>query len=157
MTSWTNCGRVSVRALHNFERLCTDRMHRPDQPAPTVRTLLRDVWRYGLALMIDAVRDLVRIPLAIAKALLSLLLASARPARRALVLLLVDTAREMVLIPVTLAAAALDVLLARMQPPYYFYRVRWLSRYSERVAHRWVMRFGVREDQRSVDPLAPDA
>jgi hypothetical protein len=102
-----------------------------------LRTLIGEVLRYLWRLFVDSVRDLVRIPLAILAALLSLLLARGRPAREALLILLIDAAREMVLIPVALAAAALDVILAIRQPPQYFYAAQRLGRRWARLLDRW--------------------
>lgn len=102
-----------------------------------LRALVADVLRYLWRLFIDSIRDLVRIPLAILRALLSLLSANAKPTREALLVLVLDSLREMVLIPVVLAAAALDVLLAFLQPPRYFHASQQLGRRWARLLDRW--------------------
>lgn len=102
-----------------------------------LRALAVDVLRYLWRLLVDSIRDLVRIPLAILSALLSLLSANGKPAREALLILLLDSLREMVLIPVVLAAAALDVVLAFGQAPRYFHASQQLGRRWGRLLDRW--------------------
>lgn len=102
-----------------------------------LRSLVAEVLRYLWRLLVDSIRDLVRIPLAILVALLGLLSAKGQPARQALLILLVDAAREMVLIPVALAAAALDFAFAIYQPPQYFYAAQRLGRRWARLLDRW--------------------
>ncbi|HEX5755372.1 MAG TPA: hypothetical protein VFY12_03360 [Arenimonas sp.] len=102
-----------------------------------LRALVVDVLRYLWRLFIDSIRDLVRIPLAILRALLSLLSANGKPTREALLILLLDSLREMVLIPIVLAAAALDVLLAFVQAPRYFHASQQLGRRWGRLLDRW--------------------
>lgn len=102
-----------------------------------LRALVAEVLRYLWRLFVDSIRDLVRIPLAILRALLSLLSANGKPTREALLILLLDSLREMVLIPVVLAAAALDVVLAFRQPPRYFYATQHAGRRWTRLLDRW--------------------
>lgn len=102
-----------------------------------LRALAADVLRYLWRLFVDSIHDLVRIPLAILRALISLLSANGKPAREALLMLLLDSLREMVLIPIVLAAAALDVLLAFVQPPCYFHATQQLGRRWARLLDRW--------------------
>lgn len=102
-----------------------------------LRALVADVLRYLWRLFIDSIHDLVRIPLAILRALLSLLRANGKPTRHALLVLLLDSLSEMVLIPIVMAAAALDVLLAFLQPPRYFHAARQLGRRWQRLLDRW--------------------
>lgn len=102
-----------------------------------LRALIVEVLRYLWRLFIDSIHDLVRIPLAMLRAVLSLLSANGKPAREALLILLVDSLREMVLIPIVLAAAGLDVVLAFRQPPQYFYATQHLGRRWTRLLDRW--------------------
>lgn len=102
-----------------------------------LRTLVAEVVRYLWRLFVDSIRDLVRIPLAMLVAVLSLLSARGKPAREALLTLLIDALREVVLIPVVLAAAALDVVCAIGQPPQYFYATQRLGRRWARLLDRW--------------------
>jgi hypothetical protein len=116
-------------------------MHAAPATFADIRKLLADVGRYVLRQLIESICDLVRIPLAILAALLSLLSARSRPTRRALLMLLVDTAREMVLIPIALAATALDLLLAWRQAPRHFYATQQLGeRWASRLDRWFVMR-----------------
>ncbi len=102
-----------------------------------LRALVAEVMRYLWRLFLDSIRDLVRIPLAVLAAALSLLSAQGRPTREALLILLIDALRDLVLIPVALSAAALDVLLAVVQPPRYFRATQLLGRRWARLLDRW--------------------
>lgn len=104
---------------------------------PAALRLIGDVMRYLVQLAVDAVRDLVRIPVVAIKAVAGLLSANGRPTRLLLVRLLIDSARELLLIPVTLGAAAIDLLLTPLTAPFLFYALRRFERRCESLLDHW--------------------